>query len=114
MDSMLILNSSPGRPWSGDGFRTSFGRACDEAGIEVLTFHDLRGTAVTRLSIAGCSPQQIATITGHSLATVNQILDARCLNLEVELTEEATRLPEENRPGTAPVKPSERSGGGSG
>jgi integrase len=41
-----------------------------------LHFHDLRGTAVTLLSEAGCTPQQIATITGHSLKTVHRILSA--------------------------------------
>jgi integrase len=40
-----------------------------------LHFHDLRGTAITLLSEAGCNPQQIATITGHSLKTVSVILD---------------------------------------
>src|SRR5947208_12096146 len=40
-----------------------------------LHYHDLRGTAVTLLSEAGCTPQQIATITGHSLKTVYRILE---------------------------------------
>ncbi len=40
-----------------------------------LHFHDLRGTAVTLLSEANCTPQQIATITGHSLKTVHRILE---------------------------------------
>ena len=40
-----------------------------------LHFHDLRGTTVTLLSEAGCNEQQIATITGHSLRTVHQILE---------------------------------------
>jgi integrase len=40
-----------------------------------LHFHDLRGTAVTLLSESGCTPQQIATITGHSLKTVYRILE---------------------------------------
>jgi integrase len=40
-----------------------------------LHFHDLRGTAVTLLSEAGCTPQQVATITGHSLRTVHRILE---------------------------------------
>ena len=52
------------------------GGACTaKAGIAGLTFHDLRGTAVTRLSEAECSPQQIATFTGHSLRDVYAILD---------------------------------------
>ncbi|MCG5248285.1 hypothetical protein [Methylorubrum extorquens] len=40
-----------------------------------LHVHDLRGTAVTIPSEAGCSPQPIATITGHSLKTVTMILN---------------------------------------
>ena len=40
-----------------------------------LHFHDLRGTAITLLSEARCTPQQIATITGHSLKTVHRILE---------------------------------------
>lgn len=51
------------------------GAATSKTGIAGLTFHDLRGTAVTRLSEAGCTPQQIATFTGWSLAEVFRILD---------------------------------------
>jgi hypothetical protein len=39
------------------------------------TFHDLRGTAVKRFSEAGCTPQEVATITGHSLRDVSAIMD---------------------------------------
>jgi integrase len=40
-----------------------------------LTFHDLRGTAVTRLAEADCSVAEIAAITGHSMRDVGAILD---------------------------------------
>ena len=40
-----------------------------------LCFFHLRHTAVTRLSEAGCTPQQIAAITGHSIKTVETIID---------------------------------------
>src|SRR5260370_25159329 len=40
-----------------------------------LHFHDLRGTAVTLLSEAGCTPQQIATITRPSLKTGHRSLE---------------------------------------
>jgi integrase len=40
-----------------------------------LHFHDLRGTSVTLLSEADCTPQQVASITGHSLKTVHRILE---------------------------------------
>jgi len=43
------------------------------SGIGDLTFHDLRGTAVVRLAIAGATVPQIATFTGHSLKDVEAI-----------------------------------------
>ena len=38
-----------------------------------MTFNDLRGTAVTRLALVGCSESEIATITGHSIRDVRSI-----------------------------------------
>ena len=54
-----------------------------------LTFHDLRGTAVVRLAIAGASVPQIATVTGHSLKDVEAILDAHYLGRDIQLAEAA-------------------------
>ena len=59
----MILTNSLGRPWTSDGFRTSWGKTCGRAGISDLTFHDLRGTAVVGLAIAGATVPQIATFT---------------------------------------------------
>src|SRR4029453_12450694 len=53
-----------------DGFRSSWRKACAKAGVTGLTFHDLRGTAVTRLALAGATEAEIATITGLSLDEV--------------------------------------------
>ncbi len=53
-----------------------------------LHFHDLRGTAITLLSEAGCTTQQIATITGHSLKYIEAIL-TRYLARTRGLAEEA-------------------------
>ncbi|MEH3145195.1 MAG: site-specific integrase [Methylobacterium frigidaeris] len=89
--SLVILLSSEGRPWTGDGFRSSWGKACRAAGITGLTFHDLRGTAVSRLALAGCSEAEIATLTGHSLRDVRSILDAHYLNRDPELALAAIR-----------------------
>jgi hypothetical protein len=47
--------------------------------IADLLFQDLRDTAVTWLALAGCTIPEIATITGHSLATVTAILDKHYL-----------------------------------
>ena len=50
--SPLILTNSYGRPWTSDGLRTSWSKACARAGVTGLTFHDLRGSAVVRLALA--------------------------------------------------------------
>jgi integrase len=34
--------------------------------LKDLHFHDLRGTAVTRLALSNCSVPEIAAISGHS------------------------------------------------
>ena len=61
-----------------------------------VTFNDLRGTAVTRLAIAGCTEAEIATITGHSLRDVRSILDAHYLHRDAALADSAIRKLEEN------------------
>jgi integrase len=77
--STIILTNSDGAPWSQDGFRASWRKACKRTGIVGVTFHDLRGTAVTRLALAGCTEAEIATITGHSLRSVRAIIDTHYL-----------------------------------
>lgn len=87
--SPVILTNSRHKPWTSDGFDTSWQKAVKKAKIEGLTFHDLRGTAVTRLALAGCSNSQIASITGHSLRDVDAILDAHYLGGRNELAVQA-------------------------
>jgi integrase len=87
--SPIILVNSEGRPWTPDGFRASFCKARDAAGIKGLAFNDLRGTAVARLALVGCTEAQIAAITGHSLSDVRSILDAHYLHRDPELAREA-------------------------
>jgi integrase len=89
--STLILVSTDNKPWSEDGFRSSGRKACAAAGITGLTFNDLRGTAVTRLAIAGCTVPEIATITGHSLRDVGAILDSNYLDRDPAMAESAIR-----------------------
>jgi integrase len=94
--SPVILTNSEGKPWSSDGFRCSWRKACAAAGIVGLTFNDLRGTAVTRLAVAGCTEAEIATITGHSLRDVRSILDAHYLHRDSALGASAIRKLEES------------------
>ena len=96
----LILTNSLRRPWTSHGFQASWRIAVIKAGIVGVTFHDLRGTAVTRLAIVGCSEAEIATITGHSLRDVRSILDANYLHRDPALGESAiTKLERATRGG---------------
>ncbi|WP_348271072.1 hypothetical protein [Methylobacterium sp. Leaf93] len=72
-----------------------------------LHFHDLRGTAVTMPSKAGGNPQQIATITGHSLKTVNVILDRYLARTDQAIFswENSPRTKSANRPQTSAQVP---------
>jgi hypothetical protein len=79
-DEAICLNSE-GEPWREgrdgfNGFISSFRKAKEKAGIEGVNFGDLRGTAVTRLALSGCTVPEICAITGHSHAEANAILQA--------------------------------------
>ena len=87
--STIILTNSEGKPWTSDGFRASWGKACKAAGVAGVTFNDLRGTAVTRLALVGATEPEIATITGHSLRGVRAILDTHYLSRDPELGDSA-------------------------
>jgi integrase len=86
-----ILRNTRGQPWTADGFKTSWGKACTAAGLDAtdVRFNDLRGTAVTRLALAGCTVPQIASVTGHSLQDVERILQAHYLGGSFALAEAA-------------------------
>ena len=85
----IILTSAGGRPWMAHAFHGAWGRACKKAAIVGLTFNDLRGTAVTRLALVGCTEAEIAACTGHSLRDVHSILDAHYLHRDPALAESA-------------------------
>lgn len=88
---LTILATEGGTAWTESGFRASWRKACAKSGVVGVTFHDLRGTAVTRLALAECSEAEIATITGHSLRDVAAILDAHYLKRDPRLAESAIR-----------------------
>jgi integrase len=73
--STQILTNKRGMAWQPNAFRKAWGDTCRKAKITGLHFHDLRGTAVTRLAEADCSHPEIAAITGHSMRDVGAILD---------------------------------------
>jgi integrase len=99
--SPIILTNSDGKPWTSDGFRASWGKACKAVGVIGVTFHDLRGTAVTRLALVCSTEAEIANITGHSLRDVHAILDRHYLARDPALGDNAIRKLER---GTNPPK----------
>jgi integrase len=89
---LFILMNTRDEPWTEDGFRSSWSKAFERAKVnEDLTFHDLRGSAVIRLALAGSTVPEIATFTGHSLKDVETILDKHYLGRDVRLAESAAR-----------------------
>lgn len=86
-----MLLTRDGARWSEDGFRLSWSKACQKAGVTGLTFHDLRGSAVTRLALSGATVPEIATFTGHSLRDVEAILDSHYLSRDQGLATSAIR-----------------------
>lgn len=95
---LTILSTSRGTPWTSSGFRASWGKV--PVDLNGLTFHDLRGTAVTRLAQAGCTVPEIATITGHALKEVEAILDSHYLSRDRGLAESAIAKLEKHTSGT--------------
>jgi hypothetical protein len=72
----LLVCESTGRAWAADHLRhivADIRAECPEAAGLVLRY--LRHTAVTRLAEAGCETPMIAGVTGHSLKTVEAIID---------------------------------------
>ena len=69
--ALAILDALPRRPdghvWGmrPDSISQAFERVCQAAGIEGLTFHDLRHEATSRFFEQGFNLMEVASITGH-------------------------------------------------
>lgn len=72
---LLILSTKTGRAFKKRYFAEQWEKAATDAKLIDLHFHDLRGTAITMLSEAGNTPQQIASVTGHTIRTIHQIIE---------------------------------------
>lgn len=70
---VTILTTARGkRPWTADGLRSSFRKACADAGVK-RTFHDLRRTAATHLVASGLDASGVALIMGWSEDAVESL-----------------------------------------
>lgn len=118
----FILARPDGRPWHTEKDDKALSKAWRDHMVtcglyhdnraERLELRDLRGTAVTLLSEAGCAVPQIAAITGHSLQSAHRILErylARTATLAeaaIHQFENASATAFANRLQTGPERPS--------
>ena len=70
--NMTLLLTEFGKPFTAAGFGNWFRDRCNEAGLSHCSAHGLRKSAARRLAEAGCTPHEIAAITGH--ASLNEIV----------------------------------------
>lgn len=75
-NSTTILTSSRRRPWTADGFGSSFNTAKIDAGMRDrdLHFNDLRGTAATKFYVAGFTMREIAETLAWEEESVEKII----------------------------------------
>ena len=67
--SLTVLSNTRMRPWTVDGFKTSWGKELDRpemGSLKGLVFHGLRKSAVVFLLEAGCTDAEVAAISGQS------------------------------------------------
>lgn len=79
--SHVLTDDRTGRPWAMRRFAEAWGEVRDAAAercqlpaMRGLVWHDFRRTRVVHLRREGLNPQQIAAITGHSLAAIADML----------------------------------------
>jgi integrase len=95
---MTVLTSSKKRPWTDDGFGSSWWKTLQDAGPGAtgLRFHDLGGTAATEIYQAGFSYRAIAETLGWSEDRVERLFDRNSKRDEIikdriRLLEQATK-----------------------
>lgn len=101
IEATTILTRPDGQPWKVDHFRHAWREVTQAAGLDGLRFNDLRGTAVTGLADAGCTSIQIAAITGHSLKSVDGILEHYLARTTAQGTSAIVKLENARRTKTA-------------
>lgn len=92
--STAVLTNQDGFPWK-SGFTSSWNKAMLASGLSEgeLHFHDLRGTAATRMYVGGIKVREIASIFAWSEDKVERII-ARYVNRDALLKDMIRRLDE--------------------
>jgi len=67
VNQLTFIVTGSGKPFTGTGFSNWFREECDKAGLpHHCSAHGLRKAAARRFAEAGCTPHEIAAITGHA------------------------------------------------
>ncbi len=69
----IIVSEETGLPYDKNNFSRIFRKFQRRAGIEGLTFHDIRRSVASEIGNRGATSAEIVSITGHSLGS--KILD---------------------------------------
>lgn len=101
-----VLTTTKGRPWK-TGFGASWQTVVKAAGID-KHFHDLRGTAVTKLYVADLTIREIGVIVGWSEPSVETIIN-RYVKRD-ELLKDRIRRMDKAEARTKAVKPGVKQG----
>lgn len=64
-DAVTILTNGWGKPWRGEVLSAAMKRGLEAIGLNGLNVHGLRKLAAATLADAGCTPHEIAAVTGH-------------------------------------------------
>lgn len=66
-DRLAFLSTRYGKPFTAESFGNWFRGTCKDADVpDDLSAHGLRKAVARRLAEAGCTPHEIASVTGHS------------------------------------------------
>jgi len=69
-----FVSTKEANRYTRDQFSSQFGRVANAAGLSHCVFRTLRHTAIVRLARAGCTHSEIASVSGHTDASVANIL----------------------------------------
>lgn len=103
--NMTFLLTEFGKPFTANGFGNKMRQWCDEAELPECSSHGLRKLMATKLAEAGCSTEQIKSITGHvSDREVSRYTKAAS---QKRLSDSAMATLVESEPGTKSANPCE-------
>ena len=97
-DYMMFINEDTNRPWLVNTITHKIRKILDSANMEGYILRDLRPSQVTYLFSLGCTPNQIASFTGHTLGTVTEMMDSHYAETrQRELAKEVVTKIDEHR-----------------